>query len=102
MMRQKVIRFYPDLFFKVEYIADEFHLDFAVYGIRTLDTDHPEKSEIDEDEVMTGFIKWDGCMDFNYSDHYCYAGAADKFAALIKEIYKYKSSLGDPFTQEEI
>jgi hypothetical protein len=71
-MKNKVIKFYTDAWFKVEYTVNKVSVNFKAWEIDGLNEDNPELSEIqDKKPVITGYIKWDGCCKFNYKTHYC-------------------------------
>jgi len=97
----KPIKFYPEAWFKVEYDVYETYIDFKAWEIDELDEQNIEDSTINENEVMKGFIKWDGCCEFDYGTHYCGIHKAEQFLLLMKEIYKFKSSIGGCFTNED-
>jgi len=96
------IKFYPEAWFKVEYTVNEMDVDFKAWEISALDEENIEQSETQKEPVIKGFIKWDGCCEFDYSPHYCGIHNAEQFLILMKEIYKFKSGLGEPFTEEDI
>jgi hypothetical protein len=95
-----IIKFYPQAWFKVEYTVNEITVDFKAWEITGLDEENPEQSEIqDKEPVITGFIKCDGCCEFDYSTHICGIHGAEHFLELMKEIYKFKGSLGGSFIE---
>ena len=86
-----IIKFYPEAWFKVEYTVNEITVDFKAWEITGLDEENPEQSEIqDKDPAITGFIKWDGCCEFEYITHICGIHGAEHFLELMKEIYRFK------------
>ena len=84
-----IIKYYLDAWFKVEYSIDKPVINFKVFKFKTIDKDNPEKSETDEEPTITGFIKWDGYCEFDYSEHYCGIHHAEQFLMLMKEIYAF-------------
>jgi hypothetical protein len=99
----KVVKFYTEAWFKVEYTVNDITVDFKAWEITGLDEENPEQSEIqDEVPVITGFIKWDGCCEFDYSTHICGIHGAEHFLQLMKEIYQFKGSLGGSFMEEDV
>ena len=100
---EKITKYYPDAWFKVEYEVDEIVVNFKAWRIRALDEEVPENSEIDSGEPdIEGRIKWDGCMNFKQDDHYCGMYHAKQTLILMTEIYKFKGSLGGSFEEEEL
>lgn len=98
-----VVKFYPKSWFKVEYTVDEMTVDFKGWEISGLDEENPDLSEIqDKNPVITGFIKWDGCCEFDYGTHICGIHMAYNFLELMKEIYRFKGSLGGSFMEEDV
>ena len=86
------IVFYSEAWFKVEYTIKESMIIFKAWKIEELSEGSIEESEIEDKPCLTGFIKWDGCCEFNYSEHYCEIYMAEQFYFLMKEIYNYKDS----------
>ena len=97
-----IIKLYPEAWFRVEYMVNELAVDFKGWETEHMDAETESQSEMQSDPEITGFIKWDGCCEFDYGSHYCSVNKAEQFAILIKEIYKFKSSLGGSFTKEDI
>ncbi len=98
MKKETII--YPNSWHKVNYEIEDTLVNFEAFEITGLDEESPELSEFDNEPAITGFIKWDGCCEFDYSTHYCGIHNAEKFLSLMKEIYKYKGSLGGSFLEE--
>lgn len=92
-------KYYEDAWFKVEYDIQEVTVYFKAYKISGLDTDNLENSDTEEEPNIEGSIKWDGCMNFNQSDHYCGVEHAEQTLLVVKEIYKFKESLGGSFAE---
>ena len=99
----EIIKFYPKAWFKVGYTVNETTVDFRAWEINALNEEDPEKSEIQNNEpVIKGFIKWDGCCEFDYGTHYCGIYKAEQFLMLMKEIYRFKGNLGGSFMEEDV
>lgn len=88
---KEVIRYYPELWYKVEYIVDEHMIRFRAFKIDALDEQNIEDSEISELLDTSGFIKWDGCIEIGHNAHYCNIEFAEQYFKLIKEIYKFNA-----------
>jgi hypothetical protein len=100
---KKIIKYYPEAWFKVEYEVEEITVKFKAWKIQSLDEDNPKKSDIGNDEPnIEGYIKWDGCLNFKQDDHYCGMYHAKQTLLLMTEIYRFKSSLGGSFEDEEL
>jgi len=85
--------YYKDAWFKAEYIINEGFFDFKCYKIMALDENNIEESDFESDYCLNGTMKWDGCCEFEYSEHYCGIHNAEQFYLLMKEIYKFKEYL---------
>jgi hypothetical protein len=89
----KIIKFYKESCFKVEYNVNEWTIDFKAWEIDALDEQNIEQSEIQSQEpVINGYMKFDGCCEFDYSTHYCGIHDAEKFLLLMKDIYQFKEN----------
>ena len=88
-MNKKETLIYPLIWHKVEYEINETFIDFKVFEIEELNEDSPALSVFSDNPVMKGFIKWDGCCEFDYSTHYCGLHNAENFLQLMKSIYNY-------------
>ena len=91
-------RFYPDLYFKVAYevdpVGNSANVKFLAWDIDVLDTENVEESECDGLYVLEGFVKWDGCCEFQYDTHICGLYRIEQFHELMKEIYKFAKEHG--------
>lgn len=86
------VRFYSETWFKVEYKTDldKLAVDFKAWRIIKMDYDNVARSEVDEGHCLSGFIKWDGYCEFDYSDSCNDISMVKQFCLLMEEIYKYK------------
>jgi len=81
-MKEKV---FPEIWYKIEYDIKESWMDFVCFKI----SGYQDKNNFDiENESIRGFIKGDGCMEFDQSEHYCRIEHAEQTLELFKEIYK--------------
>ena len=87
-----VTEIYSDCWHKVEYDIKEVYINFKAFTIESLDEEILEHSEFSEEPVIIGFIKWDGCMEFNYNTHYCGIQNAIQFLELMKHIYEFNKT----------
>ena len=45
-------------------------------------------SEVEENPSVTGYLKWDGCMEFEQDEHYCSLDHAQQTFLLMQHIYE--------------
>ena len=99
----KIVKFYPEAWFKVEYDVEDIVVNFKAWRIYALDEENLENSDVVIKEPnIEGYIKWDGCMNFKQNDHYCGMYHAKQTLMVMTKIYKFKSSLGGSFEEEEL
>ena len=97
-MTEKLV--YADIYYQVEYAWKEGDgfcgLNFVAKQIRTLTMDD-EVDELDEGEVLNGFIRFDGCMNVllqeGYS-HFCGRKQTTQYAELFNRIYDKALEVG--------
>lgn len=91
-MSETIIKWYPDLNFRVEYRPNENFMDFgARFFNDEYDEDNLDKITLDNDCCLVGYIKNDSCCEITkHTDHYCYPELANNFATLIHEIFKFR------------
>jgi len=54
----------------------------------------PNGNTDEEDELVSGFLKWDGCMNWKTGDimyHFCDPEDADRLATFFKKLYELGS-----------
>ena len=85
--------YYPDCFYKLEYKSDETVIHFRAFKIEALDEYVIGDSQVEAVASMTGWIKFDGCMEFSHLEHYCGIHSAEQTLELIREIYDLKISI---------
>lgn len=81
-------KYYPALWYKIDFTMGENHVDFICSKIVGLDEENISNSTFEKPE-LTGYIKWDGCISFEHSGHYCTIDHAKQAYGLFEEIYKY-------------
>ena len=81
------IKFYKDIWYKVEYEIRDVVLDFKAYKIIGFDDECETKPQ------LFGYLKWDGCMEFTQEEHYCGIYHAEQTYMLMKEIYEFGNKL---------
>jgi len=81
---------YKDLWFEVDYTVDEYSVKFLAKKVVSIDNDG-KIYEYEEEDNITGTIKWDGCVNFTQPEgmHFCDLDDAKNIYLLFKEIYKY-------------
>jgi len=93
-MKNTIIKFYTDAWFKVEYIINDTRVYFKAWKIEVSNEENPEQSQIrDETPEITGYIKWDGCMEFKHEEHYCSIEHAEQTLLLMNHIYKFNEEI---------
>jgi len=93
---KKIVKYYPEAWFKVEYEVNETSIGFKAWRIKALCEECPRNSELEDSEpCIGGYIKWDGCMNFKQNDHYCGMYHAKQVLMLMSEIYQFKDMIFD-------
>jgi len=87
-MKSEIV-YYADCWFKVEYSASDYNMDFIATRIEGMNEENMELSTFGQSESIKGNIKWDGCMNFVQDDHYCGLVFAEYCLQLMTHIYKY-------------
>jgi hypothetical protein len=96
---KKIIKYYRKAWFKVEYEVGEIAVNFKAWKITGLNEETPENSEVSiGPPQITGYIKWDDCIDFKQDDHYCGMHHAEQTLMLMRSIQNFKNSLGGVFS----
>lgn len=80
---------YSEACYKVEYDVKEASIDVKAWRITAFSPDLSH-FDVEEDIALSGYIKSDGCMEFDYNAHYCSLYHAKQFYLLIEEIYKFR------------
>lgn len=90
-MTRTEVKYYADAWFKIEYEINDISIHFKAWKIDSIDEENIENSDIhSKDPEITGFIKWDDCMEFKHEPHYCGLYHAEQTLLLIKHIYGFK------------
>jgi len=87
-MKQKL--YLPEIWWMLEYEVKETEIEFEAFKIVGLDDTVPENSDLEESPEITGYIKWDECVNFTQDSHYCDLEYAEQTFCLFKEIYKLR------------
>ena len=90
---KKIVKYYPEAWFKVEYEVHETYINFKAWRIKSSDEERPQNLVFEDRETcITGSIKWDDCMNFKQNDHYCGMHHAKQVFILMSEIYQFKDT----------
>lgn len=72
----------------IEHCHDHY-IEFEVYEC--------QHSQLDEIIFMKGYVRWDGCSNWDFEDryplHFCRPKDAEIFALLIKKLYEFAAKL---------
>jgi hypothetical protein len=83
-----------EAWFKLVYEQDEYRLKFKAYKIEGMDEENISESRIDPEPVITGTVKWDGCIDFHQElDHYCGLYHAKQTYKLFQTLYNLQEEI---------
>lgn len=85
----KETKYYPELWYKIDFTNRGHALDFEATKISALVDEDISKSDFDSEPELTGTMKWDGCVNFKHEAHYCEVQEAIQANLLWIEIYKY-------------
>ena len=89
-----MVKYYTDHWFKVVYEIEESRVFFKAWRIIELNESNVESSKLERSTPnITGFIKQDGCMEFEQTDHYCGLHHVYQLGLLMEEIYKFKDDV---------
>jgi len=78
---------YVEEFIFIKIKPGEHSMDFEI-------CEHPNGNTDEEDELVSGFLKWDGCMNWKTGDimyHFCDPEDADRLATFFKKLYELGS-----------
>jgi len=94
MIENKIIEYYLEAWFKIEYEICDYFINFKAWRIFACDEENPDQSTLENDiPNIIGYIKWDGCMNFEQNDHYCGIYYAEQVLLLMQKIYEFNSKI---------
>jgi hypothetical protein len=79
--------------YKIEYTTSEYKIDFKFFKIDGLNEEEPDKSDIQQEAVITGYIKWDRCCEFKHEEHYCRLEHAEQTFMAWTALYELHKSI---------
>lgn len=100
--------------FRIVYDAEKYRVQFEVFeanswtGAGEMGID-PPLTICDEEHVLTGYVKWDGCSDWDYRTgqcmrHYCGVAGLKSFSDMQVGLYtlaaELMAELGDTYAAE--
>lgn len=85
-------KYYEDAWYKVCYERLYHRINFRATKIIEMDEEKIEDSKLEPQHQIEGFIKSDGCMEFEQDEHYCGLQQAQQTYSLMQRIYDYAES----------
>ena len=85
---------YNDAWYKVEYEHKDTMLMFKAYKILGMCEDETQ-NDYNSKPAIGGFIKWDGCCEFEHSEHYCGFGGVKQHYLLMHHVFNHAKEVFD-------
>lgn len=84
--------------YRIEYEAQEHCVDFKVFEVQGAYGTEPPWEISDEEPVLDGHVKWDGCSNWDYLTnecmaHYCGVSGVKRFGDMQVYLYELAAEL---------